>query len=59
MVSDAIAEVSARPVDPVLAAHLLSAAINAASDVRFWRNGNETITAQDYAALMFRGLTTP
>jgi AcrR family transcriptional regulator len=58
MVSDAIAEESARPVDPVLAAHLLSAAINAASDVRFWRNGNETTTARDYAEPMFRGLAT-
>jgi AcrR family transcriptional regulator len=59
MVSDAIAEESARPVDPALAAHLLSAAINAASDVRFWRNGNETTTAPDYAAPMFKGLATP
>jgi AcrR family transcriptional regulator len=56
MISDAVAEGSARPVDAVIASQLLSASINAASDLRFWRNGGQNSDPLDYAAPIFSGL---
>lgn len=39
MISDGIAEGSIRPVDPFIAAQMLGAGINAASELRFWVPG--------------------
>lgn len=54
MISDAIAEGSARPVDPTIAAYMLSAGINAAADVLNWPEApREPPLAQYYRALLF------
>src|ERR1700761_1833376 len=39
MISDGIAERSLRPVDPVIAAQLLNATLNAAAELEFWVRG--------------------
>lgn len=39
MISDGIAEGSIRPVDPFIAAQMLNATLNAASELRFWVPG--------------------
>jgi AcrR family transcriptional regulator len=36
MISDGIADGSIRPVDPFIAAQMLTATVNAAADIRFW-----------------------
>lgn len=53
MISDGIAEGSMRRVDPIVAAHMLGAAINSASDVRFWRNVGEADPRAYARALLF------
>jgi AcrR family transcriptional regulator len=58
MISDAIAEGSVRPVDPVIAAHLLNASINAAADLR-WRKAPENRDALAYARPLFCGILKP
>ena len=56
MISDAIAEGSARSVDPVIAAHLINAAINAACDARPWAVPTGTGDPADYARPLFCGI---
>ena len=57
MISDAAAEGTARPVDAMIGAQLVSAAINAASDLRFWRNGGQHAPPPEaYVASLFVGL---
>lgn len=59
MVSDAISEGTARPVDPVIASHLLSAAINAASDLRQWQDVEQEMDPLTYARPLLTGLLRP
>lgn len=49
MISDGIAEGSIRPVDPLVAAHLLSSMLNAAASLGLWAPGLE----KDEAAALF------
>jgi AcrR family transcriptional regulator len=58
MIADAIAEGTARPVDPVIAAHLLNASINAAADLR-WRSAPENRDPLVYARPLFCGILKP
>ena len=58
MISDAISEGSVRPVDPVIAAHLLNASINAAADLR-WRSAQENRDPLVYARPLFCGILKP
>ncbi len=53
MISDGIAEGSLRPVDPVIAAQMLNATLNAAAELGFWVRGVEPSEA---AALYARPL---
>lgn len=53
MISDGIAEGSIRPVDPLVAAHLLSSMLNAAASLGLWAPGLER---QEAAALFARPL---
>lgn len=53
MISDGIAEGSIRPVDPMIAAHMLGALINAASSLDSWVPGVER---REAAALLARPL---
>lgn len=53
MVSDGIAEGSIRPVDPLIAAHMLSSMINAAASLQVWAPGADRSEA---AALFARPL---
>jgi AcrR family transcriptional regulator len=55
MISDGIAEGSIRPVDPLIAAHMLSSMLNAAASLKVWAPGMETAEA---AALFARPLMT-
>lgn len=58
MLADGIADGSVRPVDPMIAAECLLAAINAASDARLWAEAQpdpETAAAR-YAAVLWSGL---
>ncbi|MBI1360025.1 MAG: TetR family transcriptional regulator [Alphaproteobacteria bacterium] len=59
MISDAIAEGSVTPVDPVIAAHLINAAINAASDARPWTVPVGADDPADYARPLFYGILLP
>jgi len=60
MISDAIAEGDLRPVDPVIAAQVLSAATNAAAEVRFWTpNAPRDAAAELYARPILMGLFAP
>jgi AcrR family transcriptional regulator len=59
MISDGMAEGSVRPVDPFIAAQMVSAAINAAADLIAW-NGLDEQTARDlYARPALMGLLAP
>ena len=58
MISDAIAEGTARPVDSVIAAHLLNASINAAADLR-WRTAPENRDPLVYVRPLFCGILKP
>jgi AcrR family transcriptional regulator len=58
MISDGISEGSVRAVDPIIAAHLLNAAINAAADLR-WRNSPANRDALVYARPLFCGILQP
>src|SRR5262249_29952061 len=58
MISDAIEDGSIRPVDPIISSHVLAAAINAASDVRFWRNAGEA-DPKGFARALLGGLAQP
>jgi hypothetical protein len=49
MVSDGIAEGSIRPVDPLVAAHMLASMINAAASLQSWAPG----VTPDQAAYLF------
>lgn len=53
MISDGIAEGSIRPVDPLVAAHLLSSMLNAAASLGLWAPGLEK---EEAAALFARPL---
>jgi len=53
MISDGIAEGSIRPVDPLVAAHMLSSMLNAAASLGVWAPGVERTEA---AALFARPL---
>jgi AcrR family transcriptional regulator len=55
MVSDGIAEGSIRPVDPLIAAHMLNSMLNAAASLRAWAPGIEAV---DAATLFARPLMT-
>lgn len=50
MISDGIAEGSIRPVDPLIAAHMLSSMLNAAASLRSWAPGMEAGEAADLFA---------
>lgn len=57
MISDGIAEGSLRPVDPVIAAQMLNATLNAAADLNFWVRGVDAAEAADlYARPMLMGV---
>jgi AcrR family transcriptional regulator len=57
MISDGIAEGSLRPVDPVIAAQMLNATLNAAADLNFWVRGVAAAEAADlYARPMLMGV---
>lgn len=56
MISDAIAEGTCRPVDPLIAAHLLNAAINAASDLRWRLRSPDDWDPLAYCRPLFGGL---
>ncbi|MDO9223928.1 MAG: TetR/AcrR family transcriptional regulator [Caulobacter sp.] len=53
MISDGIAEGSIRPVDPLVAAHMLSSMLNAAASLGMWTPG---LDEQEAAALFARPL---
>jgi AcrR family transcriptional regulator len=59
MISDGIAEGSIRAVDPIIAAHLLNAAINAAADLRWLKAMPESRDPLVYARPLFCGILTP
>lgn len=59
MIADAIAEGSARPVDPAVAGSFVHAAINVASDVRMTRMATEDRMERDFARPLFHGLLKP
>ncbi|HEY5338631.1 MAG TPA: TetR/AcrR family transcriptional regulator [Rhizomicrobium sp.] len=56
MISDGIAEGSIRPVDPVIAAHMLNATLNAAASMRIDRDVSRDKAAMLYARPMLMGL---
>ncbi len=60
MISDGVAEGSVRPVDPVIAAQMLNATLNAACELRFLVRGVEPDEAAPlYARPMLMGVFTP
>jgi AcrR family transcriptional regulator len=57
MISDGVAEGSVRPIDPVIAAQMLNAALNAAAELEFWvRDVKPEEAAALYARPMLMGL---
>ena len=56
MISDGIAEGSIRPVDPVIAAHLLNATLNAVASLRLQKDVNREDAVEFYAKPMLLGL---
>ena len=56
MISDGIAEGSIRPVDPVIAAHLLNATLNAVAAMRFQKDVGGDEIVELYAKPMLMGL---
>ena len=59
MISDGVAEGSVRPVDPVIAAQMLNATLNAAAELGFWVKGVEVDEAAAlYARPMLMGVFT-
>lgn len=57
MISDGIADRSVRPVDAVVAGHAVTAAIDAAADLRRWAGGRELRQAVAlFAAALHRGI---
>lgn len=57
MISDGIAEGSLRPVDPVIAAQMLNATLNAAAELEFWVRGVDPAEAPAlYARPMLMGV---
>jgi AcrR family transcriptional regulator len=60
VVSDGIADRSIRPLEVPLAAQMISGAINAAAELRFWAPGLTAATANSWYVLpLFAGLLTP
>src|SRR6202012_2781934 len=55
MISDGIAEGSIRPVDPVIAAHLLNATLNASASMRVDKSAIRDKAAELYAKPMLMG----
>jgi AcrR family transcriptional regulator len=59
MISDGIADSSIRPIDPFIAAQMLTATVNAAADIRFWLHD---VTPQEavelYAKPLMMGMLT-
>jgi len=59
MISDGIAEGSIRPVDPLVAAHMLSSTLNAAASLGVWTPGlDETEAAALFARPLLMGVFT-
>jgi len=59
MISDGVAEGSVRPVDPVIAAQMLNATLNAAAELGFWVKGVKIDEAAAlYARPMLMGVFT-
>lgn len=57
VVSDGIADKSIRPVDVAIAAQMISGAINAAAELKFWAPGLTPVTAKSwYVMPLFAGL---
>jgi hypothetical protein len=57
MISDGVAEGSVRPVDPVIAAQMLNATLNAAAELRFLVKGVKQHEGADlYARPMLMGV---
>jgi len=60
VVSDGIGDKSIRPLDVPLAAQMISGAINAAAELRFWAPGLTASTARSWYVLpLFTGLLAP
>ena len=59
MIADGAAEGSIRPVDPFLAAQMVSAAINAAADLIRWEGATSQAAIQHYARPALTGLLAP
>jgi AcrR family transcriptional regulator len=60
MISDGVAEGSVRPVDPVIAAQMLNATLNASQELRFVVRGVKPHQGADlYARPMLMGVFTP
>lgn len=60
VVSDGVADKSIRPLDVPLAAQMISGAINAAAELRFWAPGLTAETAKSwYVRPLFGGLLAP
>lgn len=58
MIADAVADGSARPVDPAVAGALLHAAINVASDMRILEIAREADIVGRFVRVLFGGLST-
>lgn len=60
MITDAISEGNLRAVDPVIAAQVLNAGMNAAAEIRYWTpNAAPNAAADLYARPLLLGLFTP
>jgi len=59
MIADAIADGGARPVDPTIASHMLSAAVNVASEFSIMRPASDAADPAIYAQVLMRGLIRP
>jgi hypothetical protein len=60
VVSDGIADKSIRPLDVPIAAQMISGAINAAAELRYWAPGLTPSTADTaYVRPLFVGLLSP
>jgi AcrR family transcriptional regulator len=59
MIADGMAEGSIRPVDPFIAAQMVSAAINAAADLIAWEGLTAEMAVENYARPALMGLLLP
>ena len=59
MISDGIAEGTIRPVDPLIAAHMLNSMLNAAASINVWAPGiDRTEAASFFARPLLQGVFT-